>query len=80
MLFGLDPDQDRHFVGPDLDPNYFKGHQQTTRKELKRWISEMEFLKWNHLANLLIRTNSSYCHTSQIVRVTSLFVYKVIRD
>ena len=26
----LDPDQAQHFVGPDLDPNFFKGYQQTT--------------------------------------------------
>ena len=24
----LDPDQARHFVGPDLGPNCFKGYQQ----------------------------------------------------
>ena len=28
---GLDPDQDRRFVGPDLGPNCFKGYQQTTK-------------------------------------------------
>ena len=26
----LDPDQDRHFVGPDLGPSVCKGYQQTT--------------------------------------------------
>ena len=26
---GLDPDQDRRYVGPDLGPNCFKGYQQT---------------------------------------------------
>ena len=28
---GLDPDQDRHYVGPDLDPNRFEDYQQTTK-------------------------------------------------
>ena len=26
----LDPDQARHFVGPDLGPNFLKYYQQTT--------------------------------------------------
>ena len=45
---GLDPDQDLHFVGPDLGPNGCKGYQLTTnvaasKKELKRlW----EKFKW----------------------------------
>ena len=28
---GVDPDQDRHSVGPDRDPNFCKGYQQTTK-------------------------------------------------
>ena len=28
---GLDPDQDRHFVGPDLGQTICKGYQQTTK-------------------------------------------------
>ena len=31
MSNGLDPDQDRRFVGPDLGPNCFKKYQQTTK-------------------------------------------------
>ena len=27
----FDPYQDRHFVGPDLGPNFCKGYQQTTK-------------------------------------------------
>ena len=30
----LDPDQDRHFVGPDLGPNSLKGNQQTTKGKI----------------------------------------------
>ena len=30
MSNSLDPDQARHFVGPDLGPNCLQGNQQTT--------------------------------------------------
>ena len=30
MSNSLDPDQARHFVGPDLDPNHCKGFQLMT--------------------------------------------------
>ena len=31
MSNSLDPDQDRHSVGPELGPNVCKGYQQTTK-------------------------------------------------
>ena len=30
MSNSLDPDQAKHFVGPDLGPNCFNGYQQMT--------------------------------------------------
>ena len=31
VSIGLDPNQDRHFVGPDLGPTVCKGYQQTAK-------------------------------------------------
>ena len=33
---GLDPDQDRHCVGPDVCPNCLQSYQQTTKVPLAR--------------------------------------------
>ena len=43
----LDPDQARHFVGPDLDPILCKGYQQTTllEKELTLYHTSIGELK-----------------------------------
>ena len=30
VINSLDPDQAQHFVGPDLDPNFWQIYQQTT--------------------------------------------------
>ena len=36
MLNCLDPDQDRHFVSPDLGPNCLQGCQQMTKVSASR--------------------------------------------
>ena len=33
---GLDPDQDRQNVGPDLGPNYLQRYQQTTKVAISK--------------------------------------------
>ena len=43
MPYGLDPDQDRHFVGPDLGPNclhrLFTDEKVAASKEGVKWPS-----------------------------------------
>ena len=36
MSNSLDPDQDRHYVGPDLVPTVCNGYQQTTKVATSR--------------------------------------------
>ena len=44
---GLDPDQDRHLVGPDLDPNRFKFSKIISRQQ-KSSLAKKELKKDRH--------------------------------
>ena len=72
MSKSFDPDQVRHFVGPDLGPNRLqrlsadKAGKELNTKQLvhtfwlKPWLRKVNFIWLNffHLANVLATTNS----------------------
>ena len=69
MSNNLDPDQDQHYVGPDLDPNCLQilsaDHKSIARKELIFSYAVLALMIWHTPLTLylLIMDSSFWFHT-----------------
>ena len=74
MSNSLDPDQVRHFVGPDMGPNC-KGYQQRTQvgKEVLKYHHWIHFVRPDLSPNCLQRLPADDANRQ---RVTKYFKYK----
>ena len=59
----LDPDQDRHSVGPDLGPNCLKGYQQTTKVATSKERVKLCFLFEQLFTDVVPKT----CENSKVL-------------
>ena len=63
MSNSLDPDQDRHFVGPDLDPKLFA---KVIGRKQKSWLARKDFVRlFNNNLILLVPVNTFFTYVGR---------------